>query len=88
MKYRFNLILFLTIMFFLTPIACLAKEIKIDGTTYKTLVEKINGEGYSFNPNNNTLTLNNANLKSIDYNDDLSIILEGENYFNSSENTI
>ena len=69
-------------MLFLTPTICFAKEIKIDRTSYN-VDDVLELNGLIYDSKSDTITLNNANLISIQTNEDLKIIVNGENTLNN-----
>lgn len=72
----------LSLMLFLTPTICFAKTIKID-RTYYNVDNVLELSGLLYDANNDTITLTNANLISIQTDNDLKIILNGENTINN-----
>ena len=70
--------LILSLIFFLSPTICLAKVIKIDGITFD-VDEYLSLQGLYYEPATDSLTLTNANYKSIQTEEDLNITLIGNN---------
>ena len=65
-------------LLFLTPKICFAKIIEIDRITYD-VVDVLDQETFIYDAKNDTLTLKNANLKTIKTSNSLKINVEGEN---------
>ena len=69
-------------MLFLTPTICFAKTIKID-RTYYNVDDLLELPGLMYDASTDTVTLTNANLISIQTDNDLNVILNGENTINN-----
>lgn len=77
----------LSLMFFLTPTVCFAKEIKIDNINYN-VEDILELPGLKYNAKDDSIILNNANLISIQSNNDLNIILNGNNSINNNSSIL
>ena len=73
----------ISLILFLTPTICFAKTIKIDGTNYN-VDDKLELNGLIYDSSNDTLILNNATLTGIYSDNDLKIIVNGENTINNN----
>ena len=78
-KIKKVVIFFGLIIFGIIPTKSFAKEIVIDDIKYESdkIIEQDN---FIYNPNTDTLTLTNANLNTIKTNENLKIVLIGNNY--------
>ena len=70
--------LIIGLMLFLTPTICFAKDIKIDLVNY-SVDDVLELNGITYNANTDTVILNNANLISIQSDNNLNIIVNGDN---------
>ena len=84
---RSKICFILSLCFCFIPVVCHAKSIEIDYLTYTTdsIIEKDN---FTYNAIEDTLILKNANLELIRCNNNLKIILEGNNYITSPSDGI
>lgn len=87
MKIKLKIFYLISLFFLLSPTYCLAKSIRIDNISYNVEDILIN-DNYVYNAIDDTLTLKNANLKSIKTTSDLKIILEGKNYLNNDDSLL
>ena len=79
---KIKLIFMLGLTFLLFPVFCSAKTIEIDGKEYD-VASILDKDGYKYDASKNTLTLTNTTLKSIRIEDNLKIVLVGDNYLKS-----
>ena len=70
--------LIISIMLFLTPTICFAKEIKINRVNYD-VADVLELDGLIYNAESDTIILNNADIGVIQSENDLNIIVNGEN---------
>ena len=80
MKHKICMLLIFAFCFM--PTICKAKSIEINREFYdvNSILEKDN---FIYDPNNDTLILNNANVSIVKTEENLKIILEGDNYINN-----
>jgi len=84
MKIQRNLKIIFILIMVLIPSVCSAKTIKIDDVSYNLNIgESIEEETFSYVAVSDTLTLKNANLKTVYTEENLNIVLVGNNYFKS-----
>ena len=83
MKFSLKFVLFITLLLVISPTICLAKSIRINGNLYET-DSILETNTYVYNANKNTITLKNANLSSLETENDLKFILQGENKIEGS----
>ena len=76
-------IILVILSFFCFTLNPLAKEIIINDTSYEVSNSILKLDGLTYSPNNNLLTLTDANLNSIETTEDLKIILNGHNKLNN-----
>ena len=76
-------IILVILSFFCFTLNPLAKEIIINDTSYEVSNSTLKLDGLTYSPNNNLLTLTDANLNSIETTEDLKIILNGHNKLNN-----
>ena len=77
-----QLLIILSVFFFAINPVCFAKTITIDSVNYNVEANNIlKKDNFTYDPNQDLLTLYNDNLKTIHTTENLNIVLEGENTF-------
>lgn len=86
MYFKLKLTFVVCFTFFLLPFICQAKTISIDDISYQVL-DVLELDGLKYDAKNDTLTLTNANLKTIKTSENLNIVIIGDNYLTNDNIT-